>query len=172
MKWLWLIPLIAGGLVALMAFVGALLPRDHVAIRTASFRQAATTLYATARDFSALPSWRRAVQSAELLPAHAGRECYREVSGHGVVTYLVLDDTPGQRLVVQIADRELPFGGTWTFEFLPAADGTTVRITERGFVNNPLWRFLARFVFGYGASLEDYLRDLGRKFGENVTPRQ
>mgnify|MGYP003472568337 CR=1 FL=1 len=38
-------------------------------------------------------------------------------------------------------------------------------ITERGFVTNPLFRVLARFVFGYEKTTKDYLRDLGRRLG-------
>ncbi len=39
----------------------------------------------------------------------------------------------------------------------------------------PAWRsnvdFMSRFVFGYTATIETYLVDLGRKFGEETTPR-
>jgi hypothetical protein len=73
---------------------------------------------------------------------------------------------PQQRLVGRIADPKLPFGGTWTFEITPTAEGATLRITERGYVTNPLFRFLSRFVFGYTTAIESYLKSLARKFGE------
>jgi len=31
-----------------------------------------------------------------------------------------------------------------------------------------IFRFMARFFFGYNASIEGYLRDLAAKFGETV----
>jgi hypothetical protein len=31
-----------------------------------------------------------------------------------------------------------------------------------------IFRFMARFLFGYTGSIETYLRDLGAKFGEPV----
>ena len=32
-----------------------------------------------------------------------------------------------------------------------------------------MFRFMARFFFGYTSSIEGYLNDLGAKFGEAVT---
>lgn len=48
--------------------------------------------------------------------------------------------------------------------------GALVTVTERGFVRNPIFRFLARFVFGYSSTLDAYLKALGKKFGEDVSP--
>jgi hypothetical protein len=44
-----------------------------------------------------------------------------------------------------------------------------MRITEDGYVNNLLFRFMARFVFGYASTLDFYMKSLGEKFGEQVT---
>ena len=43
-------------------------------------------------------------------------------------------------------------------------------ITESGVIHNPLFRFLARFLFGYTGTADAYLRALGAKHGESVTP--
>jgi hypothetical protein len=45
---------------------------------------------------------------------------------------------------------------------------TAVRITENGEVGNPVFRFMARFVFGYTATIDTYLIALGQKFGEQT----
>lgn len=167
MKWILIILGALVALVAVIAVIGALLPRDHTATRAAQFRQTPAALFAIARDFAALPSWRGDLKSVELLPARNGAACYREVSKHGPVTYLVREERAGERLVLEIADEGLPYGGRWTFEFRTASgSGAEVRITEQGFVKNVVFRFLAHFVFGYTATMEGYLRDLARKFGE------
>ncbi len=158
-------------LIAIVVLIGALLPRDHVATRAATFRQPPEKLFAVVRDFAALPTWRADVKSVELLPPHDGTVRYREVTRHGPIAYRVKEERVGERLVMEIADDNLPYGGTWTFEFGRTGNGATVRITERGFVKPALFRFLARFVFGYTTSLEQYLRALGKKFGEDVTPQ-
>jgi hypothetical protein len=77
----------------------------------------------------------------------------------------VEEKTPSRR-VTRIADKNLPFGGTWTIEISPNAEGSVVRITEDGEIHNAIFRFMARFFFGYTSSIEGYLRDLGRHFGE------
>ena len=49
-------------------------------------------------------------------------------------------------------------------------DGTRLKITENGTISNLLFRFMARFLFGYTATLETYLIDLGAEFGEQTRP--
>jgi hypothetical protein len=162
----------AAALVALIAIAGALLPREHVATRSASFNRPRAELYALARDFAAAPQWRSDVKSVELLPPRDGRVCYRETTRHGALTFVVLEDRPPEKLITRIDDAGLPFGGTWTFEFAAHdARAATLRITERGEVKNVIFRFLARFVFGYTKTMETYLRDLGRTLGEQIQPR-
>jgi hypothetical protein len=70
--------------------------------------------------------------------------------------------------VVRIAETRLPFGGEWTFEISPAADGADLRIHEDGEVYNAIFRFMSRFIFGYYGSIESFLRNLGAKLGEPV----
>jgi hypothetical protein len=166
MKWFLLILGALVVLVAVMAIVGALLPRDHVATRAATFRQPPAVLFAAVRDFAALPSWRTDLKSVELLPPRNGAACYREVSRHGPVTYVMREERIGEKLVLEIADENLPYGGTWTFEFRAAPGGAELSITERGFVKNGVFRFLARFVFSHTSTMEGYLRDLAKKFSE------
>ena len=72
--------------------------------------------------------------------------------------------------MTRIADPNLPFGGTWTYELTPQADGSTMlRITENGEIRNIFFRFVSRFLMGYTKTMEDYLNALGQKFGEKTT---
>ena len=166
--------IVIGALIAVVAvcvLIGAMLPRDHAATRRAVYRAPREAVYRVVRDFAAATQWRTGVKGIELLPAESGHERYRETSSQGVVTYRVIEDRPAERLVVEIADVDLPWGGRWTYVFTPEGTGTALRITEDGFVKNPLFRFLARYVFGHTTTMEQYLRDLGRKFGEDVQPQ-
>jgi hypothetical protein len=169
MKWV----LIAAAALVLLgiviAILGALLPRTHVASRATTIHRSADVVFAAIRNFGDHPRWRHGVDAIELLAPRDGRPSYREKSRHGPITYVVIEEVPGRRLVTKIADEDLPFGGTWTIELSPKDTETTVRITERGEVKNPVFRFMARFIFGYTSSMEAYLRDLGAKFGEQVT---
>ena len=62
------------------------------------------------------------------------------------------------------------FGGSWTYEIQPVPEGSRVTITEDGWVANPIFRFLSRFVFGHHGTQVSYLTALSRKYGETVQP--
>ena len=106
-----------------------------------------------------------------MLESVDGRVRFREESKDGNVTYELMEESAGRRLVTRIVDRDLGYSGSWTYEFSDAPEGTRVRITEDGEVSNILFRFVARFVFGHGSTIDTYLLSLGKKFGEEVSPR-
>ena len=147
MKWV----LIAVGIlivvVAAVAIVGAMLPKNHLASRSSHFRQPPQAIWDV---ITGPPDWRQDIRSSEKL---APRD---------------VEETPPYRLVTKIADPKLPFGGTWTFEIEPEPAGCQVAITEAGEIYNPIFRFMARFVFGYSGSIETYLKGLHAKFGETA----
>ncbi|MEE9433037.1 MAG: hypothetical protein V3V15_02205 [Sphingorhabdus sp.] len=62
----------------------------------------------------------------------------------------------------QIADPELPFGGSWQISVEPEGAKTRVSIIENGTVKDPLFRFFSRIVFGYDTTMKKYLADLKR----------
>ena len=166
MKWF----LIAAGalvlIVAVMAAVGALLPKGHRATRRARFRQAPEAIYAI---LAGPPDWRSDVKEFGPLPDRDGRKQWWELSQGKKIAYELLEDAAPRRRVTRIADKSLPFGGTWTLEITPDSAGAWLRITEDGEVYNVIFRFMARFVFGYTGSIEMYLKDLAAKFGQAVT---
>jgi uncharacterized protein YndB with AHSA1/START domain len=149
-------------LIAVLVVVGYLLPVDHVASAEARFARPPGEVFATIADVKRYPEWRPDVSRVELL-ADAPRTRWKESGGSGEITFEVEDATPPGRLRARIADRTLPFGGTWTYEVTPSGSGTVVRITERGEVYNPVFRVLSRFVFGHTATMEQFLRNLERK---------
>jgi uncharacterized protein YndB with AHSA1/START domain len=164
---------IAGGLVALVLVItiaGALLPKGHTATRRATFRQPATAVWSAITEIEKFPTWRRDLSSVERLPDREGRPVWREKGRNGTMTLEQVEAQAPRRFVGRIADKNLPFGGTWTYELSEADGATTLAITEDGEIYNPIFRFLARFVFGYATTLENYLKDLGRKFGEVSKP--
>ena len=79
------------------------------------------------------------------------------------LTLQTIELAPERRLVRKIADPQLPFGGSWTYELTPTADGCILQITENGEIYNPVFRFMARFVLGYTRSIEGYLDSLERR---------
>jgi hypothetical protein len=167
MKW---VVFIGGGLViliAVVALIGAMLPRDHRATRQARYRQKPEAIYFT---LAGPVDWRSDIKASGNLPDRDGRKQWWEQDSHGhKLTYELIDDKMPSRRVTRIAEKNLPFGGTWTIEISPTADGSIVRITENGEIYNVIFRFMARFFFGYTSTIEGYLRDLGQRFGELTT---
>ena len=167
MKWVFFIGAAVVLLVAIVAIIGAMLPRDHRATRQARYRQKPEAIYFT---FAGPVDWRSDVKASGSLPDRDGRKQWWEQDSHGrKVTYELVEDKMPSRRVTRIAEKDLPFGGTWTIEISPTAEGSVVRITEDGEIYNVIFRFMARFFFGYTASIEGLLRDLGRRFGELTT---
>ena len=165
----WALFILAGIVVlaGLVALIGAMLPVRHHAARRARYRASPEAVYAV---LAGPPDWRTGVTSFGLLPDETGRKRWWEQDTHGQrVTFELMEDTPPRRLATRIADRSLPFGGTWTFDIArESGGGSEVRIAEDGEVYNVIFRFMARFIFGYTGSIDTYLRDLGAKFGESV----
>ena len=170
----WVLYLLAGlaGLILLLAIAGSLLPKGLSATRRATYRQPAAAVWSAITDIDRFPTWRSDLSSVERLPDREGRPVWREKGRNGAMTLEQVEASPPRRFVGRIADKNLPFGGTWTYELTETAGSTTLAITEDGEVYNPIFRFLARFVFGHSATMEKYLRDLGKKFGESTTLTQ
>ncbi|MEZ4424946.1 MAG: SRPBCC family protein [Gemmatimonadota bacterium] len=171
------------GLALLAIGVGFLLPVDHQAVSRADFTQPDSAVWAAVRDMGRYPEWWSDLESAERAgagggaavvgeadPALAGLETWVQ-SGPRVGTLMIHieEDDPPRRLVTRIGEG-LPFGGRWIYEVEPAPGGSRLTITEAGEIYNPVFRVVSRFLLGYHGTMDSYLRDLGRHFGQEVVP--
>lgn len=173
MKWTLLIVAVLVGLILLVVFIGLLLPRNHVASVSAVIDAPADSVWSAITDVAAYPTWRKEVRSVELISRSPAPLSWREHARGGDLTFVVETVEPPRRFVSRIADENLPFGGAW--EYVLAADGTDasrtrVTITERGYVPNPIFRFVSSVFLGHHSTLEGYVKALGRKFGADVAP--
>jgi Polyketide cyclase / dehydrase and lipid transport len=121
-------------------------------------------VFALIRAPSDFPNWRRGVSRVEMVAPENGRERFREVGKNGSILYEIESLDPPRRMVTRIADKSLPFGGTWTFDVAPGPDGATLRIVENGEVYNPIFRFVSRFIMGHTATIDAYLADVQHRF--------
>jgi uncharacterized protein YndB with AHSA1/START domain len=161
MKWILIAAVSLAGLLILVIAIGAALPKKHSVTRTVSLHCRAEAVW---NLISGPPTWRPDVTNYQELPTHEGHRIWRETDKHGQsITYEAIESVPPRRLVTQIADKTLPFGGTWVYEIVPAGDSCTLSITENGEVYNPLFRFVSRFIMGQTATLDAYLKALSAK---------
>jgi uncharacterized protein YndB with AHSA1/START domain len=170
MRWILTIVAVLVGVVLLVAIVGTLLPKEHTARSHATIKAQPDSVWRALTDVEAFPSWRGDVSRVEMVSSASSRKTWREIGKHGTITLEEVVAEPPRRLVGRIADPNLPFGGTWTYDVTPDGGGTRVTITEEGVVHNPVFRFMSRYIFGHHRTQEAYLRALGRKFGHDATP--
>ena len=153
--------LVFGALVVLILLVTAIgyaLPQNHVASVETTLAARPQQVFQRISDPSRYPEWRKDVSRVELLGTQPVR--WREHGSDDPITYEVVESRPVERHIVRIADPDLPFGGTWTYELAPNGTGTRLVITERGEVYNPIFRFMSRFVFSRTATMERFVTSL------------
>ena len=174
MKWVLIVVVGLIVLVGVVTLIGALLPREHVATSTVTLRQPPDSVWKVIRDLAGVTAWWPDVKQADRVSDQGGREVYRQTLKNGYAMPLVVTESQApSRLVTRIdSPAGAPFGGTWAYEIAPEDGGkaSRVSITEDGWIANPMFRFMARVIFGYYGTLDSYLKGLGRKFGEVVTP--
>ena len=171
MKWVLIVLGVIVGLILLIGLVGMLIPKSHVASRKARFNQPPQTVWDAITDFQGQTSWRTNLSTVERLPDREGNAVWRETNRRtGPLKMMMMTSDPPHRMVNQIVDNK-SFGGTWIYEITPTDRGCELTITERGEIYNPIFRVFARFVLGYTATMETYLKQLGTKFGEAVEPQ-
>ena len=138
MRW---IVLAVGGLVvlvAIIAIIGSTLPRTHTASRTLRVHR----------------------------PPQEAWTAIAQAMSASDVPVDILESDPPRTLVSKVKDTEKMFGGTWTVAIAPVPDGSTLTITEDGWVGNPIFRFVSRFVIGHHATLDGMLKSVAKQFGE------
>jgi uncharacterized protein YndB with AHSA1/START domain len=170
MRWVLGFLAVVVALVLVVVAVGFVLPKAHVASMSARYAAPPEALWESLTNVAAFPEWRPGITRVEMLPDADGRRGWREHGTSDAMTYRVMEADPPRRLVSRIADANLPYGGTWTYELTPVDSGTRVTITERGEIYNPIFRVVSRFVLGYTATMDGVLRALGTRHGESVTP--
>ncbi len=156
--------IIVGGVIVVALFVGSLAavgasrPRDHEVSRTVVLPMPPAELFPILEDVEAFPCWRSNVDRIEVLGATPLR--FVEHGDGEAITYAVEERVAGERLVVRIDDDALPWGGGWTYELVPNQGGTTLTITERGFVDGVVLRGLVTLLMDPSDSITRFQTDL------------
>ena len=140
MKWIGVIIIGLAALAGVIAGIGATLPRAHRASRTLRVKRTPAEVW---------PVLLQATQSSD-------------------VPVDVLESQPPHRLVTRVTEKEQNFGGTWTIVVAPQPAGTDLTITEDGWVANPIFRFVSRFIIGHHATMDGMLKKIAADLNENA----
>lgn len=163
MTWLWITALVLALVIGVPLLIGALTPREHTASVAQVHAATPQQVWDAITGFADMASWREGVTRVEVLEPVDGKRRVREHTRFGPLGYELEVEDPPRKLVARILDTDRGFGGTWTYEIREVPDGAELRITERGFIDNRLFRFLARWVFGYDRTMRAFHRSLQRR---------
>lgn len=153
--------------VGVIAYVdGASLPVNHSVSVEGTVKAPPAKVFAIITDVANGPAWRKEVKSVQVLPPDGGRDHWIEDMGHGVtMNFVALRTEPltpaGNALrVVDLKDPS--YGGAWTYEVTPGATPaeTHLHITETGYINPPIYRFMMAHVFSPTRNLDQYMKEL------------
>lgn len=155
---------------ALAWIAGSALPRDHVASSRITLPHPADSIWMIVRNPAALVGHWHDLTEARRVDDPSGREAWEEkVSGFDM-RFIIEESTPPTRFVTRIdSTPDAVFGGRWVYELAPEGTGTTVTVTEEGWVSNPLFRLMSK-LGGQHGNIDGYLTALGRMFGTDVKP--
>jgi len=165
MRWLLVVVAVLVAIVGVVALVGATLPQDHVASRTVRLSAPVDTVWSLVTDVARYPTWRKDVSVVEIVESKP-LLTWREVSGKDRMTYEATEAEPLSHFVAHIADKGLPFGGSWDYRLVPDGAGTTLTITENGEVYNPIFRFVSKYLIGHTTTIDKYLSAISARTGE------
>ena len=158
-------------LIVLALALGYAIPAHHKLTRTITLKRSPDAIFAVLADLPNMPAWNHGVKKVEMLPPIDGKEASRQtLEGNMVMTIVTSERTLPNRLVRTVADASAPFSGSWIYDISANANGSQVALTEDSAVPNPIFRLLVK-ISGPAKYLDKHLVDLGKHFGETVTPQ-
>jgi hypothetical protein len=132
------------------------MPREHAASVTEVHPAPPDEIFPLISDCERGLTWRPGLTAVERLAPVDGRARWREEGEWGPIVYEELESSPPTRYVAGVADASQGFGGKWTYELQPVDDDRTrLTIREDGFIDSPIFRFLAAHAFGYETTMRE-----------------
>lgn len=151
--------------IVLVMVTGLFLSRTHRVTSRLALPVPPESVWSVVRDIGQLPSWWTDVKGVERVEQGDGKERWRETMGGDMRLVLRIEDAePPRRMRSIIEDTGEPFGGEWVYLVASAPGGSTIEITEDGWVSNPVFRVVSR-VIGHHRTIDSYLAALARRFG-------
>ena len=149
------------GLVLIVLIVGSFLPEKHSASVKGEFDVPIQKLWTTVSNFSDYSRWRGNLQKVEVLSENSWRETNE---WDDTITFQVIESVENKNMTVEIVDKDLAFGGQWVYQIDSlGVNKTGLSITENGEIYNLAFRFMARFVFGYTMTMEEFVKQLEKE---------
>lgn len=158
-------------LILVVFIVGSLLPREHVARSTLVLPVPADTAWAAIRDFERVAGWWDDLTAVRRVDDPEGREIWQHtMRGDAIAIAVERSDAPEILVTRVMAGPDAPYGGIWTYQLETVPSGTRITITEAGYINSRLFRFVAATFMGLHHTMDSYLTDLAAHLGADAMP--
>jgi Polyketide cyclase / dehydrase and lipid transport len=160
----------AGGLLLVVFILGSFLPRSHLSAASIKIGEPSRNVWRTLIDFPGWVSWSPGTRDMVRAKSADGREMWIVVTRTGKFPMEIMERRSPGYLVTRVSDPNLSHGETWTWVITPQGQYTTLTLTEKGEIYNPLQRFMTRYVWGYHSRQMDYLSALADYFHDDAEP--
>lgn len=154
---------------ALLIVPGLMIPAEHVSKRNIHLEASPDEVWNALTDFEQLPTWRSGIKRVEV--DRTGEPM--QIVEHGedrAMTFKVVAFEPNTLLKTAIADPDLPFSGTWTWELEPDGKGCSLTVTEHGTVKSAAMRTVTALLVDPADTQDQYLRELADHFDDDAVP--
>lgn len=168
MKWLIRVVAVVVVIVGMAYALGSRLPETHTATGSRILAASPEQIWGVITDIGRFPEWRPGVDEVEIVSSRGGHTVWRERGSDGDMTFEVVEATPYFKLVTKIADEDLPYGGTWTYQIVQSPQGTRITITEEGEIGSPFFRLFFRYFMEEDGTLRRYLNALEDRLGHSA----
>lgn len=141
----------------ILAVLGSQIDPDHHVVVVKELNASQEKVWNIISDVSLIPKWNEAVQSVHVKgekPLISWQEEYK--TGHKM-NYRFTQVSPPHKLIREVADADAPFSGEWIIEIQETDNGSEVKITENGHIENPLIRFIAHKFMGIDSFISQYI---------------
>jgi hypothetical protein len=140
--------------IAVIYLIGRSMPIEHTASLSRIFETPPEKIYLLIKNFKEYSNWRPNLK--EIKPI--SDVSWVEVDSRGEsMTYSFIRDKKNILVESKIMNEDKPFGGYWIFDIRKSGKNTELKITENGKVFPPVFRFLARYVFGHESTMKSYM---------------
>ena len=157
-------------LIAVVYGVGMALPRNHLVSSRIRLSAPRDSVFAVLRAFGDYPKWDKDFTSSVRGPSRNGHEVWvQEANGMTVSIELTSIQDPSRLVSWIVTSEKSDWGGVWTYDLVATGSGTTVTITEKGWIRSPIFRVMMK-AMGTHSTMDGLLKALGTRFGEQVKP--
>lgn len=145
------------------------LPANTTVTRSIAVQQTPEAIFALLSDFENMPKWNRNMEKIEILaPVHGQAATRQTFKGGMQMTIVTTEMLPPTHLVRTVADKSLPFAGSWVYAIKPTtAGGSEIALTEKSEISNPFYRLMVK-IFDPTKFLDQHLEDIAKHFGETA----